>query len=220
VGCVGRVNRTPTPIIPHQISEKCSLYLSQVIALYNGGAPGVIYEFIAVSVFYWMIAACIAEMASASPSSAGVYQWASITAGKHGRIVGYFAGWYVISGLLKHLATTNTSPYWNRIEVLDLVLVFAAAATQEGDFRVQSHGDMDLGRGHEIDGELTFVQDAENARPRFWILYSSSPPPLRRAISKYTAMETWTSDEDVRSTDKCYLSKMLKMLMRNPWARD
>jgi hypothetical protein len=132
--------------------EKCSLlYLSQVIALYNGGAPGVIYEFIAVSVFYWMIAACIAEMASASPSSAGVYQWASITAGKHGRIVGYFAGWYVISGLLKHLATTNTLPCWNRIEVLDLVLVFAAV-TQEGDFRVRSHGDMDLGRGSEIDG--------------------------------------------------------------------
>jgi amino acid transporter len=57
-----------------------------------------------------MIAACIAEMASASPSSAGVYQWASITAGKHGRIVGYFAGWYVILYLLKHPAVINTSP--------------------------------------------------------------------------------------------------------------
>ncbi|KAF2707246.1 amino acid transporter [Pleomassaria siparia CBS 279.74] len=67
---------------------------SIVIALYNGGAPGVIYEFLAVSVFYWMIAACIAEMSSAIPSSAGVYQWASITAGKHGRIVGFFAGWW------------------------------------------------------------------------------------------------------------------------------
>ncbi|KAF2259562.1 amino acid transporter [Lojkania enalia] len=67
---------------------------SIVIALYNGGAPGVIYEFIAVSVFYWMIAACIAELASAIPSSAGVYHWASITGGKYGRLIGYFAGWW------------------------------------------------------------------------------------------------------------------------------
>jgi choline transport protein len=71
------------------------LIISQVIALYNGGAPGVIYEFIAVSIFYWMIAACIAEMASAIPSSAGVYHWASVTGGRHGRVIGYFAGWYV-----------------------------------------------------------------------------------------------------------------------------
>lgn len=68
----------------------------QVIALYNGGPPGVIYEFIAVSVFYWMIASCIAEMASAIPSSAGVYHWASITGGKYGRPLGFFAGWYVV----------------------------------------------------------------------------------------------------------------------------
>lgn len=55
-----------------------------------------IYGFIAVSCFYFMIAACIAEMASAIPSSAGVYHWASITGGKrYGRVLGYFAGWYV-----------------------------------------------------------------------------------------------------------------------------
>jgi choline transport protein len=43
---------------------------------------------------YFMIAACIAEMASAIPSSAGVYHWASVTAGaKYGRVVGFFAGW-------------------------------------------------------------------------------------------------------------------------------
>jgi amino acid transporter len=69
---------------------------SIVIALYNGGPPGVIYEFIAVSIFYWMIASCIAEMASAIPSSAGVYHWASITGGRYGRALGYFAGWYVV----------------------------------------------------------------------------------------------------------------------------
>ncbi|KAF2638194.1 amino acid transporter [Massarina eburnea CBS 473.64] len=67
---------------------------SIVISLYNGGPPGVIYEFIAVSVFYWLIATCIAEMASAIPSSAGVYHWASITGGKYGRVLGYFAGWW------------------------------------------------------------------------------------------------------------------------------
>lgn len=66
----------------------------QVIALYNGGPPGVIYAFIAVSCMYFMIAACIAEMASAIPSSAGVYHWASVTAGeRYGRVVGFFAGW-------------------------------------------------------------------------------------------------------------------------------
>jgi choline transport protein len=69
---------------------------SQVIALYNGGPAGVIYEFIAVSCCYFMIAACIAEMASAIPSSAGVYHWASVTAGaRFGKVVGFYAGWYV-----------------------------------------------------------------------------------------------------------------------------
>jgi choline transport protein len=28
---------------------------SIVVALYNGGPPGVIYEFIAVSIFYWFV---------------------------------------------------------------------------------------------------------------------------------------------------------------------
>jgi choline transport protein len=45
---------------------------------------------------YFMIAACIAEMASAIPSSSGVYHWASVTAGaKYGKALGFFAGWYV-----------------------------------------------------------------------------------------------------------------------------
>jgi amino acid transporter len=74
---------------------------SIVIALYNGGPPGVIYAFIAISCFYFMIAACIAEMASAIPSSAGVYHWASITGGKtYGRVLGYFAGWWNFFGWL------------------------------------------------------------------------------------------------------------------------
>ena len=61
---------------------------SIVVAIYNGGPPGVIYELyyfvikvfsshlltasrIAASVFYWLIAASIAELASAIPSSGG-----------------------------------------------------------------------------------------------------------------------------------------------------
>lgn len=67
-----------------------------MIALYNGGPAGVIYEFIAVSCCYFMIAACIAEMASSIPSSAGVYHWASVTGGaRFGKVIGFYAGWYV-----------------------------------------------------------------------------------------------------------------------------
>jgi len=68
---------------------------SILVAIYNGGPPGVMYEFIAVSIFYWLIAASLAELASSMPSSAGVYHWASITPGpKYGRICGWFAGWW------------------------------------------------------------------------------------------------------------------------------
>ncbi|KAI1859856.1 hypothetical protein JX265_010305 [Neoarthrinium moseri] len=68
---------------------------SILVALYNGGPPGVLYEFITVSVFYWIVALSIAELASAIPSSAGVYHWASVTPGKRwGRVIGYFAGWW------------------------------------------------------------------------------------------------------------------------------
>ncbi len=66
-----------------------------LVAIFNGGPPGVIYEFIVVSVFYWIIAACIAELASAIPSSGGVYHWASVTPGKSwGRVVGFYAGYW------------------------------------------------------------------------------------------------------------------------------
>ena len=67
----------------------------QLVAIYNGGPPGVIYEFILVSIFYWIVAACIAELASSIPSSGGVYHWASVTPGrKWGRVVGFFAGYW------------------------------------------------------------------------------------------------------------------------------
>lgn len=59
---------------------------SLLASISNGGAPGVLYEF---------IAAVLAELASALPSSSGVLLWSSVTAGKkHGRLVGYFSGWW------------------------------------------------------------------------------------------------------------------------------
>ena len=68
---------------------------SILVAIFNGGPPGVLYEFIVVSIFYWTVAASIAELASAIPSSAGVYHWASVTPGKKwGRVVGFYAGWW------------------------------------------------------------------------------------------------------------------------------
>ena len=68
---------------------------SIVISIYNGGPPGIIYEFLTVSFFYWCIAALIAELASSMPTSAGVYHWATVTAGpKWGKSVGFFAGWW------------------------------------------------------------------------------------------------------------------------------
>jgi amino acid transporter len=83
-------------------SDKNCLNLRHGIHVYSGGSwmvltssIGVIYEFIAVSVFYWIIAASIAELASAIPSSGGVYHWASVTPGqKWGRVIGFYAGYW------------------------------------------------------------------------------------------------------------------------------
>ncbi|KAL8726165.1 MAG: hypothetical protein Q9166_006882 [cf. Caloplaca sp. 2 TL-2023] len=77
------------------------------VAIYNGGPPGVIYEFIAVSVFYWIIAASIAELASAIPSSGGVYHWATITGGRYGRACGWFAGWWNVLAWLFGFASIS-----------------------------------------------------------------------------------------------------------------
>ncbi|KAH3911440.1 hypothetical protein HBI56_103990 [Parastagonospora nodorum] len=82
---------------------------SIAIALYNGGPPGVIYAFIAVSCMYFLIAACIAEMASAIPSSSGVYHWASVTAGaRYGKATGFFAGWWNFLGWLFGTASISS----------------------------------------------------------------------------------------------------------------
>ena len=68
---------------------------SLLASISNGGAPGVLYEFIAASLCYFCIAAVISELASALPSASGVLLWSSVTAGKtYGSAVGYFAGWW------------------------------------------------------------------------------------------------------------------------------
>ncbi|KAK8065516.1 cholin permease [Apiospora hydei] len=69
---------------------------SILTAIFNGGPPGVLYEFMTVAAFYSTVAASVAELASAIPSSAGVYHWASVTPGRGGwgRAVGFFAGWW------------------------------------------------------------------------------------------------------------------------------
>jgi choline transport protein len=98
---------------------------SIIIALFNGGSPGVLYEFTVVSIFYFIIAASIAELASAIPSSSGVYHWASVTPGpKYGRIVGFFAGcwnclaWIVGAGSMSAIAGKNDRDIRSRASLL------------------------------------------------------------------------------------------------------
>lgn len=77
-----------------------------LVAISNGGSPGVLYEFLLVSVFYFLVAASVAELVSAIPSSSGVYHWASVTPGpKWGRIVGFFAGWWNFFGYIMGAAS-------------------------------------------------------------------------------------------------------------------
>jgi choline transport protein len=65
---------------------------SIVLGLSNGGPPGIIWELVAACFYYSFIAASIAELSSSLPSAGGVYHWASVTAGRYGRIVGFFTG--------------------------------------------------------------------------------------------------------------------------------
>lgn len=66
---------------------------SLAVSVLNGGPPGILYEYLVACTYYSFIGASIAELASAVPSSGGVYHWASITPGaKWGRVVGFFCG--------------------------------------------------------------------------------------------------------------------------------
>jgi choline transport protein len=60
-----------------------------------------------VAVFYYgFIGASIAELASAIPSSGGVYHWASVTAGpRYGRALGFFTGWINFFGWMFDLSS-------------------------------------------------------------------------------------------------------------------
>lgn len=52
------------------------------------------YRSIVACLFYFCIGAGVAELASAIPSSAGVYHWAAVTPGpKFSRIASWYAGW-------------------------------------------------------------------------------------------------------------------------------
>lgn len=75
-------------------------------ALVNGGIPGIIYGFMVATFYYTFIGLSLAELASALPSSGGVYHWATMVAGpRHGRIVGFFAGWLNFAAWLFALAS-------------------------------------------------------------------------------------------------------------------
>ena len=81
------------------------------VAVLNGGPPGILYEFITACIYYGFIGASIAELASAVPSSGGVYHWASITPGpRWGRTVGYFTGALNFFGWIFDLASIAAIP--------------------------------------------------------------------------------------------------------------
>jgi len=78
------------------------------VAIYNGGPPGVLYELLVACFYYGFIAASIAELVSAVPSSGGVYHWASLSPGpKYGRALGFFTGYLNFFGWLFDLASIN-----------------------------------------------------------------------------------------------------------------
>ncbi|KAJ7191325.1 choline transport protein [Mycena pura] len=83
---------------------------SITVAVANGGAPGIIYEFLAACVYYGFVATSIAELASSIPSAGGVYHWASVAGGKYGRALGFFTGLVNFYGWIFDLAAIVTIP--------------------------------------------------------------------------------------------------------------
>lgn len=91
------------------------------VAVLNGGPPGILYEFITACAYYAFIGASIAELASAVPSSGGVYHWASITPGaRWGRIIGFFTGSLNFFGWIFDLASIVSIPANVSVQVSDL----------------------------------------------------------------------------------------------------
>ncbi|KAJ7325867.1 choline transport protein [Mycena albidolilacea] len=83
---------------------------SITIAVANGGAPGIIFEFLASCVYYGFVATSIAELASSIPSAGGVYHWASVAGGKYGRALGFFTGLINFYGWIFGLAAIVMIP--------------------------------------------------------------------------------------------------------------
>ncbi|KAJ7676520.1 choline transport protein [Mycena polygramma] len=83
---------------------------SITIAVANGGAPGLIYEFLASCVYYGFVASSLAELASSIPSAGGVYHWASVAGGKYGRPLGFFTGLINFYGWLFGVASIVIIP--------------------------------------------------------------------------------------------------------------
>lgn len=72
----------------------------------NGGIPGILYGLMVAAFYYVFIGLSLAELASAMPSSGGVYHWATMVAGpRHGRVVGFFTGWLNFAAWLFGLAS-------------------------------------------------------------------------------------------------------------------
>ncbi|THX54693.1 amino acid transporter [Aureobasidium pullulans] len=84
---------------------------SLILSLPNGGPAGVLYELITACIYYGIIAASIAELASAVPTAGGVYHWASVTAGpRWGRSIGFFAGFLNFAGWIFDLCSIIAIP--------------------------------------------------------------------------------------------------------------
>lgn len=72
----------------------------------NGGIPGIIYGLMVAAFYYTFIGLSLSELASAMPSSGGVYHWATMVAGpKYGRSVGFYTGWINFAAWLFGLAS-------------------------------------------------------------------------------------------------------------------
>ncbi|KAK5062639.1 hypothetical protein LTR84_004712 [Exophiala bonariae] len=79
---------------------------SLITAIYNGGAPGLIYGWIADCFFYFFIALSLAELTSSMPTSGGVYHWSAALAGpKYSKIIGFMTGYMNVLGWTLGLAS-------------------------------------------------------------------------------------------------------------------
>ncbi|KAI9889102.1 MAG: hypothetical protein M1814_005826 [Vezdaea aestivalis] len=79
-----------------------------VTALPNGGPMAILYGLVLVGVFYTLISASLAELASAIPSAGGVYHWSSVLSKRYGKSFGLFAGYLNACGWLLSAASISS----------------------------------------------------------------------------------------------------------------